>query len=174
MITPESAEQSRFESIRKAHSLLRPCAKVIIAEAAVPVTKPQKIVEGINALNFYEAAALVLEPKWTSIIEENGMLQGVYNRFGMVDEHTPEFVRYTLLSHIVQQCTPDIGFSTIFMAVHVGCRSVALLQDDPTNVKVTYPHDLHTVAGILEAEHAEGNGTGLEAKSNEEVRERHE
>jgi 2-C-methyl-D-erythritol 4-phosphate cytidylyltransferase len=158
IIDPGNAKPTRFESIAFAFRFVHPCDNVIIAEAAVPNTSREKIERMIEALMFHNFVALVGPCKWTSCSLENGELDGVYNREGMMEQHTPEAMRYGTLARIVKQCTPEEGFSMFYCAVKIHTAYIGLIEDEPDNIKVTYPHDLYAFEGILKAKEGAGDG----------------
>jgi len=132
--------KTRFESIRAGFRWVDYGKKIIVVDA-VRCNTPHSIVqELVTTLDDCQVAFPVLRAVNTVCIWDDGV--EVYTKKHMYDIQTPTACQYDVMKKIIEEGSPDWGFSIVYAADRLGVKPMMPIPGDGYNFKITYPADL--------------------------------
>ena len=123
---------------------------VLVHDAARPFVTKEEVRALLAALPGHDGALLASPPVDTLWRVDQGVIQEVIERRGMVRAFTPQAFPYaTLLSALRDGLAQGFEGTDDAAFVRRGGGKVAWVQGGRWNIKVTYPEDLALVEAIL-------------------------
>ena len=121
---------------------------VLVHDAARPCLAPWHVDRLIDALTDDEVGGLLAVPVADTLkrADERLHVAGTVSRAGLWQAQTPQMFRYVMLRRALesaQQVTDEAS------AIEAAGLHPRLIESDATNLKVTYPLDLHLAEWIL-------------------------
>jgi len=124
------------------------CTHVAVHDAARPLVTPAQIEQAFDLAHEWGAATLA-EPCADTLhrVGEDGHLQSTVDRTGLWRMQTPQIFERSLLESALKQATGS--FTDEAGAVIQAGKSVAMLESESPNFKITYARDLPLAELIL-------------------------
>jgi 2-C-methyl-D-erythritol 4-phosphate cytidylyltransferase len=143
---------TRSESVRNALAAAGPRADVVVVhDAARPLVTPGHFVAAVRAVADAEAA--VVAAPMTDTVKEAGpdhLVAGTLDRSRLWAVQTPQAFRREALERALDVPEDVLAMATddAWLVERAGGR-VRIVESDPTNIKVTTPHDLRVAEFLL-------------------------
>lgn len=152
MAAPRLTEggERRQDSVRVALELCADCEWVCVHDAARPLVSAEVVRRAIDGAGDTGAATTAVPCVDTIKVVHDAHVIRTLERSELMATQTPQVFRTTVLHHAHAQAFANgtTGDDDAFIAERAGV-SVTVVDGDPRNIKVTYPHDLDLVRALL-------------------------
>lgn len=150
---------TRQQSVRAGLALLEGCQWVLVHDAARPMATPALVRRVLAAARQSGAALPGLPPRDAVKRVEAGRLVESLDRTRLVLAQTPQGFAYRVLAQAHFQAADAglVGDDDAQLVAAAG-HQVAVVEGEPTNIKLTTAEDLELLEGLLSEQEAAGTG----------------
>ncbi len=151
-----SRAHSVLAGLRAMQDTLSPGDWVLVHDAARPCLAPWHITKLIDKLVHDEVGGLLAVPVADTLKRANAQsrVKETVDRAQLWQAQTPQMFRYIMLRRALETVVAEPGITDEASALEAAGLKPLLVEGDVTNLKVTYPLDLHMAEWILSSRRA--------------------
>jgi 2-C-methyl-D-erythritol 4-phosphate cytidylyltransferase len=144
---------ARADTVRRALAAVGDQAKFVAVHDAVRVCVTSRMIDEVFAEATKSGAAILAAPVSGALkrVTVQGVVDQAVDRAGLYEAQTPQVFRREILEAAYKALDAAVSVADDAEVVALAGHAVTVVESDATNLKITFPADLHLAGAILKS-----------------------